>query len=200
MEHTRLIVVDDDPLTVQDLKETLESLGYLVVGTAGDGRSGVNMARQLKPDAVLMDIKMPDMDGIEAASILTQEHLAPVVLVTGYSEKSLIQRAQEAGVVAYITKPYRPTDLAPAIEVGIARFREFQELRKENEDIKDTLETRKLVDRAKGILMTTQGLSEADAFRKVQKMSMDTRRPMKDIANAIIITYEAGAGDDKSKK
>ena len=199
MERTRLVVVDDEVLVLQDLKETLEGLGYLVAGTAGDGRSGVNMARQLQPDAVIMDIRMPDMDGIEAASILTEEHVAPVILVSGLSEKSLIQRAQEAGVVAYITKPYRPADLSPAIEVGIARFREFQELRRENEDITETLETRKLVDRAKGILMTSQGLSEAEAFRKVQKMSMDTRRPMKDIANAIIITYEAGT-DDKGKK
>lgn len=200
MERTRVIVVDDEVLTVQDLKETLEGLGYLVVGTAGDGRSGVHMARQLKPDAVLMDIKMPDMDGIEAASILTEERIAPVILVTGYNEKGLVQRAQEAGVIAYITKPYRPGDLSPAIEVGIARFREFQALREENESIKESLETRKLVDRAKGIMMLSQGLSEAEAFRKIQKMSMDTRRPMKDIANAIIITYEAGGHDDKSKK
>ncbi len=197
MERTRLVVVDDEAIILQDLKETLEGLGYLVVGTAGDGKSGVNMARQLQPDAVIMDIKMPDMDGIEAAKILTEEHVAPVILVTGFNEKGLVQRAQAAGVVAYITKPYRPADLSPAIEVGVARFREFEALRKENENIKESLETRKLVDRAKGILMTTQGLSEGDAFRKIQKMSMDTRRPMKDIAQAIIITYEAGASEKK---
>jgi len=196
-ERTRVVVVDDEVLILQDLKETLEGLGYLVVGTAGDGRSGVNVARQLKPDAVIMDVKMEDMDGIEAATILTEERVAPVVLVTGYTEKGLVQRAQAAGVVAYISKPYRPTDLQPAIEVGIARFREFEALRKENEDIKESLETRKLVDRAKGILQTTQGLSESDAFRKIQKMSMDTRRPMKDIAQALIITYEASQGEKK---
>ncbi len=200
MERTRVIVVDDDPIIVQDMKETLEGLGYLVVGTAGDGRSGVHLARQLKPDAILMDIKMPDLDGIDAAKILTEERIAPVVLVTGYNEKGYVQRAQEAGVIAFITKPFRPSDLSPAIEVGIARFREFEALRKENETIKDTLETRKLVDRAKGILMTTQGLSESDAFRKIQKMSMDTRRPMKDIAQALIITHEAGVHDDKTRK
>lgn len=199
MEHTRLIVVDDDPFIVRDLKETLAELGYLVVGTAGDGKSAVNLARQLKPDAVIMDIRMPDMDGIDAAKILTEERVAPVILVTGYSEKNLVQRAQDAGVIAYITKPYRPQDLSPQIEVGIARFREFESLRKENETIKETLETRKLVDRAKGILMTTQGLSEGDAFRKIQKMSMDTRRPMKDIAQALIITHEASGHDEKKR-
>lgn len=197
MERTRVVVVDDEVLILQDLKETLEGLGYLVVGTAGDGRSGVNLARQLKPDAVVMDVKMEGMDGIEAAKVLTEERVAPVVLVTAYTETELVQRAQQAGVVAYISKPFRPNDLQPAIEVGIARFREFEALRKENEDIKESLETRKLVDRAKGILMTTQGLGESDAFRKIQKMSMDTRRPMKDIANAIIITYEASAGEEK---
>lgn len=191
MERRRVIVADDEILTLQDLKETLDGLGYLVVGTAGDGRSAVNLARQLRPDAVVMDIKMPDMDGIEAAKVLTEERVAPVILVTAYSEKALIQRAQEAGVVAYITKPFRPNDLAPAIEVGVARFQEFETLREENRSMKETLETRKLVDRAKGILMTSQGLNEADAFRKIQKMSMDTRRPMKDIAQAIIITHEA---------
>ncbi|MFN8498284.1 MAG: response regulator [Anaerolineae bacterium] len=191
MERRRVIIADDEILTLQDLKETLDGLGYLVVGTAGDGRSAVNLARQLRPDAVVMDIKMPDMDGIEAAKVLTEERVAPVILVTAYSEKALIQRAQEAGVVAYITKPFRPNDLAPAIEVGVARFQEFETLREENRSMKETLETRKLVDRAKGILMTSQGLNEADAFRKIQKMSMDTRRPMKDIAQAIIITHEA---------
>ncbi|MFN8475788.1 MAG: response regulator [Anaerolineae bacterium] len=198
MERRRVIVADDEILTLQDLKETLDGLGYLVVGTAGDGRSAVNLARQLRPDAVIMDIKMPDMDGIEAAKVLTEERVAPVILVTAYSEKALIQRAQEAGVVAYITKPFRPNDLAPAIEVGVARFQEFEALREENRSMKDTLETRKLVDRAKGILMTSQGLNEADAFRKIQKMSMDTRRPMKDIAQAIIITYEADISTKKA--
>jgi two-component system, response regulator PdtaR len=197
MERTRLVLVDDDVLILQDLKEALDGLGYLVVGTAPDGRSGVNLARQVKPDAVIMDVRMEGIDGIEAAQILTEERIAPVVLVTAYTTPDYVQRAQAAGVVAYISKPFRPNDLQPAIEVGIARFREFEALRKENEDIKESLETRKLVDRAKGILMTTQGLGESDAFRKIQKMSMDTRRPMKDIANAIIITYEAGAGEEK---
>ena len=197
VERRRVIVADDDIITLQDLKETLDGLGYLVVGTAGDGKSTVNLARQLRPDAVVMDIKMPDMDGIEAAKVLTEERVAPVILVTAYSEKALIQRAQEAGVVAYITKPFRPNDLAPAIEVGVARFQEFEALREENRGMKETLETRKLVDRAKGILMTSQGLNEADAFRKIQKMSMDTRRPMKDIAQAIIITHEADVGAKK---
>jgi two-component system, response regulator PdtaR len=199
VEQTRLIVADDELITREDLKEALEGLGYLVVGTAGDGKSAVNLARQLRPDAIIMDIRMPDMDGIDAAKILTEERIAPVVLVSGHTDKQLVQRAQAAGVVAYITKPYRPNDLPPAIEVGIARFQEFESLREENRTIKETLETRKLVDRAKGILMVTQGLNEADAFRKIQKMSMDTRRPMKDIAQALIITHEAEARTDKPK-
>lgn len=191
MEQTRVVIADDEPITRQDIREMLDNLGYLVVGEVGDGRSAVNLARELKPDVVVMDIKMPDLDGIEAARILTQEKIAPILLLTAYHEKELVQRAKEAGVAAYIVKPFRESDLAPAIEVALARFNEFRALEKEVANLAEALETRKLVDRAKGILMDTQGLTEAQAFRKIQKMSMDTRRPMKDIAQAIVITYEA---------
>ena len=172
----------------------LTNLGYLVVGEVGDGRSAVNLARELRPDIVVMDIKMPDMDGIEAAKILTEEQIAPVILLTAFSQQDLVERAKEAGVVGYLVKPFKEPDLTPAIEVALARFKEFQALRKEVDDLKLAFETRKLVDRAKGILMDTQGLTEADAFRKIQKMSMNLRKPMKDVAEAIILAQQAEQG------
>jgi two-component system, response regulator PdtaR len=194
MERTRVIIADDESLIRMDLREMLTNLGYLVVGEVADGRSAVNQARELRPDIVIMDIKMPDMDGIEAAKVLTEERISPVVLLSAYSQRDLVDRAREAGVTAYLVKPYREEDLTPAIEVALARFREFQELQKQVIDLQTALETRKLVDRAKGILMDKQGLSEADAFRKIQKMSMDNRKPMKDVAEAIILAHQVGAG------
>lgn len=191
MDRTRLIIADDESLIRMDLREMLTQLGYLVVGEAGDGQSAVNLARELKPDAVIMDIKMPDLDGIEAARILTHERVAPVLLLTAYSDLELIARAREAGVAGYLVKPFRESDLAPAIEIALARFAEFRELEKEVGDLQDTLETRKLVDRAKGILMDTQSLSESEAFRRIQKMSMNTRKAMREVAEAIILAHEA---------
>jgi two-component system, response regulator PdtaR len=194
MERTRVIIADDESLIRMDLREMLTNLGYLVVGEVADGRSAVNQARELRPDIIIMDIKMPDMDGIEAAQTLTEEGIAPVVLLSAYSQRDLVQRAREAGVVAYLIKPYREEELAPAIEVALARFREFKELETQVTDLQLALETRKLVDRAKGILMDKQGLSEAEAFRKIQKMSMDNRKPMKDVAEAIILAHQVGQG------
>jgi len=190
LERTRVIIADDESIIRMDLREMLTNLGYLVVGEAGDGHSAVNLARELRPDVAVLDIKMPDMDGIEAAKILTEEKIAPVVLLTAYSQRDLVERAKEAGVVGYITKPMRESDLTPAIEVAIARFSEFRALEKEVGDLKQALETRKLVERAKGILMDTQGLTEAEAFRKIQKMSMNKRRPMKEVAEAIILAHQ----------
>ncbi len=187
MERTRVIVADDESLVRADLREALTELGYLVVGEVGDGQSAVNMARELDPDVVVMDIKMPGIDGIEAARVLTQERIAPVVLLTAYSQKDLIERAKEAGVVGYLVKPFRETDLAPALELALARFAEFRALQDEVGNLTEALETRKKVERAKGILMDTQGMTEAEAFRKIQKMSMNTRKPMKEVAEAIIL-------------
>ncbi|HIC93583.1 MAG TPA: response regulator [Anaerolineae bacterium] len=195
MERTRVIVADDESIIRMDLREMLTNLGYLVVGEAGDGRSAVNLARELRPDVVIMDIKMPGgIDGIDAAKILTEERIAPVVLLTAYSQRELVERAKEAGVVGYIVKPFRESDLVPAIEVALARFAEFRALEKEVGNLKEALETRKLVDRAKGILMDTQGLTEAEAFRRIQKMSMNTRKPMKEVAEAIILAHQATEG------
>jgi response regulator NasT len=194
MERTRVIIADDESLIRMDLREMLTNLGYLVVGEVTDGKSAVNQARELRPDVVIMDIKMPDMDGIEAARVLTEERISPVVLLSAYSQRELVTRAREAGVVAYLIKPYREEELSPAIEVALARFQEFKDLQKQVEDLQLALETRKLVDRAKGILMDKQGLTEAEAFRKIQKMSMDNRKPMKDVAEAIILAHQVGQG------
>jgi two-component system, response regulator PdtaR len=191
MERTRVIIADDESLIRTDLREMLTNLNYLVVGEVGDGQSAVNLAREVKPDVVIMDIKMPDMDGIEAAKILTREKIAPVLLLTAYSQRDLVDRAKEAGVVGYLVKPFREQEVVPAIEIALARFSEFSELEKQVGDLRETLETRKLVDRAKGILMDTQGLTEHEAFRKIQKMSMNTRKPMKEIAEAIVLAQEA---------
>jgi response regulator NasT len=191
LERVRVVIADDESLICMNLREMLTNLGYLVVGEAGDGRSAVNLARELRPDVVLMDVRMPDMDGVEAAKVLTAERIAPVVLLTAYSERDLVQRAKDAGVVGYLVKPIQEADLAPAIEIAISRFVEFRELEKEIDNLQDQLETRKLVDRAKGILMDAQGLTESAAFRRIQKMSMNTRKSMREIAQAIILTHEA---------
>ena len=194
MERTRIIIADDEAIIRMDLREMLSNLGYLVIGEVGDGRSAVNLARELRPDLIIMDIKMPDMDGIDAAKILTEEKIAPVLLLTAYSQRELVSRAKEAGVAGYLVKPFRESDLSPAIEVTLARFAELGALEKEVGDLQTALETRKFVDRAKGILMDTQDLTEAEAFRKIQKMSMNTRKPMKEVAEAIILAHEAGKG------
>lgn len=191
MDRTRIIIADDESIVRADLKEMLTNLGYLVVGDVGDGQSAVNLARELKPDVVLMDIKMPNMDGIEASRILTEEQIAPVVLLTAYGQKELVDQAKEAGVVGYLVKPFRESDLLPAIEVALSRFNEFKTVQQEVEDLQNALETRKLVERAKGILMDSQGMDESEAFRKIQKMSMNTRKPMKEVAEAIILAHEA---------
>ncbi len=159
-ERTRVIIADDESIIRMDLREMLTNLGYLVVGEVGDGRSAVNLARELKPDVVVMDIKFEgdEFDGIDAARILTEEKIAPVLLLTAYSQRELVVRAREAGVVGYLVKPFREADLVPAIEVALARFDEFQAMEKQVGDLEEALETRKFVDRAKGILMDSQEL------------------------------------------
>ena len=185
-----ILIADDESIIRFDLRERLTGLGYTVVGEAADGEAAVMLARRLQPDLVLMDIKMPKMDGIAAASILLQERIAPVVLLTAFSDRDLIEDAREAGVLGYISKPFREADLVPTLEVAIARFEELRAMERENVNLKETLETRRLVDRAKGILMDTQGLSEGAAFRRIQKLAMDRRKTMKEIAEAIILARE----------
>jgi response regulator NasT len=185
----RILIADDEPLIRLDLKNMLESLGYEVIAEAGDGVSAVEAARTLKPDVAILDIKMPGMDGIDAANILNSEKIAPVVLLTAYSDMDLINRAKEAGVFAYLVKPFRESDLRPAIEVAISRYKEFLALEEEVSELEDKLETRKLIERAKGILMDQYGLKEQEAFRRIQVQSMNTRKSMKVIAEAIIIAH-----------
>ncbi|MGA7731639.1 MAG: response regulator [Chloroflexia bacterium] len=187
---TRVVIADDDPIIRMDLREMLTDLNYQVVGEAADGRNVVALARDLRPELVIMDIRMPEMDGIEAARVLTQETIAPVLLLTAYSEPELVQRATQAGVVGYLVKPFREAQLGPAIEVTLGRFREFQQLQKELGDLKEALEARKVIDRAKGFLMDRFNLSEADAFRRIQKRSMDTRKTMREVAEAIMLASE----------
>jgi AmiR/NasT family two-component response regulator len=189
-EQLRLVIADDESIIRLNLRETLVGLGYLVVGDAGDGVSAIHLARELRPDLVIMDIKMPKLDGIQAAKVLTEEKIAPVLLLTAYSDRELVERARDAGVVNYIVKPFREAELLPAIEIALARFAEFQDINKELGDLKDTMETRKLVERAKGVLMDTQGLKEQEAFRKIQQLSMNTRKSMREIAQAILLTAQ----------
>ncbi len=190
MGQTRVVIADDESIIRMDLKEMLTGLGYLVVGEAGDGLSAVNLGRELKPDLVIMDIKMPDLDGIAAAKILTEERISPVLLLTAFSQTELIVGAKAAGVVGYIVKPFRESELLPAIEIALSRFKEYRVIEKEAQNLRDTLETRKLVERAKGVLMDTQALKETEAFRKIQKLSMNTRKSMREIAEAILLAHE----------
>ena len=188
---TRIVIADDEPLIRIDLRENLESLGYEVVGEAADGKNAVELARKLRPDIVIMDIKMPEMTGIAALRVLTEENVAPVLLLTAYGEGDLVQQASDAGAVAYLVKPYRQSDLQPHIEVALARVNELRALRTELNDVREALGVRKLVERAKGLLMETQGLKEAEAFRRIQKLSMDTRKSMKEVAEAILLAHQA---------
>ena len=191
MAQTRIIIVDDDSLIRMDLHDLLQRMGYLVVGEAGDAQSGINTARSVRPDLVIMDVRMAgDKDGIDAAATLTAERLAPVLLLTAFSDMELVQRATEAGVGGYLLKPFSEGELRPAIEVTLARFREFQELAREAQDLRDQLDTRKLVERAKGVLMNQLHLSEEEAFSRIQKASMNTRKPMKAIAEAILLSKQ----------
>lgn len=186
----RIIIADDESLIRLDLREMLTHLGYDVIGEAAEGHSAMELARRLRPDLVVMDIKMPGLDGISAAEELTRERIAPVVLVTAYSDQGLVERAREAGVVGYVVKPFREAELMPVIELSRARFDEFRTLEREVGDLRDALETRKLIERAKGVLMEVHELREAEAFHRIRKTSMDARKSMKEVAEAILLAHE----------
>ncbi len=185
----RIVIADDEPIIRLDLKKMLEDCGYEVIGEAADGARAVELARTLKPDVVLLDIKMPEMDGIDAAKIITEEKIAPVLLLTAYSQLDLVSRAKDAGVYSYLVKPFKEADLMPQIEVAAARWDAFSRIEEQAADLEDKLETRKVVDRAKGILMDQYGLKEQEAFRRIQVQSMNTRKSMREIAEAIIIAH-----------
>jgi AmiR/NasT family two-component response regulator len=183
----RVLIADDDPIIRLDLKQMLENLNYQVVAEAGDGQQAVELARETKPDVCILDVKMPIMDGIEAVEILTEETVAPVILLTAYSDKELVDRAKEAGVFAYLVKPFKPNDLPPAIEVARSRFEQNLQLSKEVADLNEKIETRKLIERAKGVLMQDNNISEAEAYRRIQLQSMNLRKSMKEVAEAILV-------------
>lgn len=194
----RIIIADDESLIRLDLREMLISLNYDVIAEVGDGRTAVDLARKLRPDLVIMDIKMPEVDGIAAAEELTRDKIAPVVLLTAYSDQALVERAKEAGVVGYIVKPFREAELMPVIEVAMARFDEFMALEQELGDMKEALESRKVVERAKGVLMEVHGLRESEAFHRIRRTSMDSRKSMKEVAEAILLTHEMEFGSSRS--
>jgi response regulator NasT len=189
MDALKILIADDEPIIRLDLKKTLENMGHEVVGESGDGAKAIEMARNLKPDIIILDIKMPEMDGIDAAKVITTEGIAPVLLLTAYSQKDLVDRAKDAGVFAYLVKPFKEADLMPAIEIAISRYEEFMDLENEVSDLENKLDTRKAVDRAKGILMDQYGLKEQEAFRRIQVQSMNTRKSMREIAEAIILAH-----------
>jgi len=181
-----VVVAEDESLIRMDIVETLTDNGFQVVGEAADGEAAVALAREHRPDLVVMDVKMPLMDGISAAEILTKERIAPVVLLTAFSQQELVERASEAGAIAYVVKPFTPNDLIPAIEIALSRAQQISALEDEVADMAERLETRKVLDRAKGILNDTMGLTEPEAFRWIQKASMDRRLTMREVAQTVI--------------
>ena len=188
---TRVVVAEDEVLIRLDLVEMLTEEGYDVVGQAGDGEAAVELTTDLRPDLVVMDVKMPKLDGISAAEKIASERIAPVVMLTAFSQKELVERARDAGVMAYIVKPFTQADLAPAVDIATSRWAELKALEGEIADLGERLETRKAVDRAKGILMQRLKLSEADAFRWIQKTAMDRRLGMREVADAVITQMPA---------
>jgi response regulator NasT len=197
-EHgpTRGLVAEDEVLIRLDLVEMLTEEGYEVVGEAGDGEAAVALASELKPDLVVMDVKMPKLDGISAAEQIAAERVAPVVMLTAFSQRELVDRARQAGAMAYVVKPFGKADLIPAIEIAVARYAEIVAVEDEVTDLTERLESRKAVDRAKGLLQTGLGLTEPEAFRWIQKTAMDLRKSMREVAEGVI---EHGAGAGKKK-
>ena len=182
----KVLVVEDEALIRLDLTEMLTEEGYVVAGEAGDGEQAVDLARRVRPDLVIMDIKMPKVDGITAASTIVDERIAPVVMLTAFSQRDLIEQARDAGAMAYLVKPFARHELVPAIELAVSRFAEKRALEDEVATLSERLETRKLVDRAKGLLMTRQQMTEPEAFRWIQRTAMDRRTTMKAVAEAVV--------------
>jgi response regulator NasT len=183
---TRVLIAEDEALIRLDLREMLEEDGYDVCGEAGDGASAVRLAQELRPQLVILDVKMPVLDGISAAEQIVAARIAPVVILTAFSQRDLVERAREAGAMAYLVKPFQKKDLLPTIEMAVSRFGELVALEAEVADLTGRLEVRKLVDRAKGILQSEHGLSEPEAFRWIQRTSMDSRRSMRAVAQAVV--------------
>src|SRR5919202_5974307 len=190
----RVVVAEDEALIRLDLVEMLREEGYDVVGEAGDGEQAVALARELTPDLVVLDVKMPVMDGLSAAEQIGKENLAPCVMLTAFSQAELVERARDAGAMAYVVKPFTKADLLPAIEIAVSRYAQLRALEGEIADLSDRFETRKLVDRAKGLLQAKFGMSEPDAFRWIQKTSMDKRLTMREVAAAVVDSSASATG------
>lgn len=183
---TKILVAEDEALIRIDLVELLKSEGYQVVGEAGNGEDAVRLARELNPDLVIMDIQMPVMTGLEAAEIIAGERIAPVIMLTAFSQRELVEQASEAGAMSYVVKPFDSSDLVPAIEIALARYKELRTFEEEIADLEERLASRKAVDQAKGILQEGLGMTESEAFRWIQKTAMDMRKPMRDVAEGVI--------------
>ena len=190
----RVVIAEDEALIRLDLAEMLVEEGYDVVGQAEDGEKAVELALEHRPDLVILDVKMPRLDGIAAAERIAGQRIAPVVILTAFSQRDLVERARDAGAMAYLVKPFDQTDLVPAIEMAVSRFTELRQLESEVEDLTERLETRKLVDRAKGVLQQSLGLSEPDSFRWIQKTAMDLRLSMRQVAEGVV-THGPGMAD-----
>ena len=191
----RVVIAEDEALIRLDLAEMLREEGYQVVGEAGDGQEAVDLAESLRPDLVIMDVKMPRRDGIDAAAEIAAKRIAPVVLLTAFSQRDLVEKARDAGAMAYLVKPFSISDLIPAIEVALSRFTEITELEREVADLGDRLETRKLVERAKGLLQTKHGMTEPEAFTWMQRAAMDRRTSMKRVAEVVLESMDTpGSG------
>jgi response regulator NasT len=181
-----VLIAEDEALIRLDLKEMLEEAGYDVVGEAADGEQAIQLTEEHRPDLVILDVKMPGLDGISAAAQIVGTAAAPVIMLTAFSQRELVERAAKAGAMAYLVKPFDKSDLVPAIEVAISRYQQMRALTDEVADLSDRLETRKLLDRAKGKLQTEQGMSEPEAFRWIQKASMDRRSSMRAVSEAVL--------------
>ena len=193
----RVLIAEDEALIRMDLAEMLRDVGYEVVGEAGDGQEAVELAEQLRPDLVIMDVKMPRRDGIDAAAEIASKRIAPIVVLTAFSQRDLVEKARDAGAMAYLVKPFSISDLIPAIEVAVSRFGEIAELEREVANLSDRLETRKLVERAKGLLQANQGMTEPEAFKWIQRAAMDRRTTMKRVAEVVLETLDT-PGDDSA--
>jgi AmiR/NasT family two-component response regulator len=189
MSKLRVLIADDDPIIRLDLKQMLENLGYQVVAEAGDGKQAVELAQETSPDICILDVKMPVMDGIEAVTFITDQNIAPTILLTAYSDKELVDRAKAAGVFAYLVKPFKPSDLPPSIEVARSRFEQNAQLNKEVSSLQEKLQARKVIEQAKGILMEELKLNESEAYRRIQVQSMNLRKTMKEVAEAIVLAH-----------
>ncbi|MGV3563637.1 MAG: ANTAR domain-containing response regulator [Nocardioides sp.] len=181
-----VVIAEDEVLIRMDLAEMLVEEGYDVVGQAGDGARAIELAEQLRPDLVILDVKMPVLDGISAAESIARQRIAPVIVLTAFSQRELVERARDAGAMAYLVKPFSQSDLVPAIEMALSRFAELRAVETEVADLKEQLETRKVVDRAKGVLQEQLALSEPEAFRWIQKTAMDLRLSMRQVAEGVI--------------